>query len=238
MYRWILRFKPVSALLFAGLAIWLLCMFAGKEPPLSPRYLLPQDAQLLTYPLEDSLVTAGYLNAQYLKDQSYAHCGGDFTPRNGRVADVKSLGAGVTLGTEFCENSVGNVVVARYDNVYNPTLDRVAPLVVRYYHLLTCTVREGDQLTGGQVIGRVDGQHQWYNHVHIEVDTDIRFPFHTPQVAERSSELLVRFPADGKSLLDPMSVLVVDESQRIELHPAATWCVPDELPRFFKGEFA
>lgn len=74
--------------------------------------------------------------------------------------------------------------------------------------MLPLDVGEGDDLSPGQVIGRYERSRQWYNHVHIELDTDTAFPFHTPRVSEASSRPLNRHPASGDSLLDPLSVLV------------------------------
>lgn len=69
-------------------------------------------------------------------------------------------------------------------------------------------VKKGDRVKAYDQLGQVIN-HKWWNHVHVEIDFDIKYPFYTPQVAEKSSALLVRKGATDSSLLNPMEILVV-----------------------------
>lgn len=229
---WIAAPAAILLLVFLITRLW------RPFPPPQPKYTLPAGSQLLSYPLEDGLITAGYLNQRYLEKNKFNHFGTDIMPRSGKEARVYASGMGTVLGTEFCDNNVGNVVVARYDRVYDPTRKIVTSVVIRYYHMLSLSVKGGDALSPGQVIGSVDGRHKWYNHVHVEVDADTVYPFHTPQVAEHSSELLIRFPASGDSLLDPVSVLAVRKGGQIGIHPHSDCCAEKDAPCFFAAEYA
>jgi murein DD-endopeptidase MepM/ murein hydrolase activator NlpD len=204
--------------------------FASPPPPDLPRIEAPEGAQLLFFPLDDSVVSAGYLNEKYLADQGYPHYAINLWAPGTR--EVLSVGDGVVLGTELCDNSVGNIAVIRYDDVYIPETGETASLIARYYHMTGTLVAEGDAVTAGRQIGTIDGSHQWYNHVHIELDFDVEHPFHTPQVAEASSELLQRYPADGSSIADPFAVLSLGEAQRASSHKNAEWCTDTDVPRF------
>lgn len=183
--------------------------------------------------MDDSLISAGYKNKQYLADQGYQHYAIDLWAPGSR--NVLSCGNGVVLGIEFCDNSVGNIAVIQYDNVYIPQTREVVSLVARYYHMIEIFINKGDVITAGQAIGTVVGSRQWYNHVHIELDTDVLHQFNTPQVAEASSELLQRYPADGNSIIDPFSVLVLSEGQRASLPQNITWGTEVDLPRYVHG---
>jgi murein DD-endopeptidase MepM/ murein hydrolase activator NlpD len=206
---------------------------ALPPPPDLPEVTAPEGSQLLFFPMEESLVTAGYKSTWYLTEHGYPHYAADLWAPGGR--DVLSCGNGMVLGTEFCDNSLGNIAVIQYDHVYIPHTGQSVPLIARYYHMAEIYIGKGDMVTAGQVIGMVISSHEWHNHVHIELDTDISYPFHTPQVAEASSELLHRYPADGQSILDPFSVLVLGEEQRASLHKSATWGTEADLPRYVGG---
>ena len=193
---------------------------------------LPPGAQVLFYPLQTGTVVAGFQNPEYRAEKGFSHFGLDITPVYAVPADVLASGAGRVLGAEWCDNSLGNIAIIRYNDVYNPTTRKTADLIARYYHMVSVTVKEGDAVAAGTKIGEIDGGHPQLNHTHIELDSDTEFPFHTPQVAESSSKLLQRHPATGESILNPVSVLVLRDGQKITLHPKATFCTRQDSPRF------
>lgn len=191
----------------------------------------PEGAQLLLYPMDIGTITAGYQNPVYYEKNSYAHFGTDITVPSGQ-GNVLASGRGVVLGTEFCDNSLGNIVVIRYPDVYVPQTGETTSLIARYYHMTAIFLEKDDVVSAGQIIGVVDRSHKWYHHVHLELDTDLAYPFHTPQVAESSSALLNRFPADGSTIIDPISVLVAGEGQHIFVSPTSDCCEEKDNPRF------
>lgn len=179
--------------------------------------------QLLIFPMFDCTVAAGYKNKAYKKGYGYVHYGVDFDSKRAVDFDVIASGKGTVVGTEKNNNSIGGVVVIRYDKVYNPTLEKVGSLIVRYYHLFSIAVKEGEIVNAYDTIGKVSGYHKWWNHAHVEIDSDTMHPFHTPQVSESASKMLVRKGANDKTMLDPMTVFVVGKHQKCKVHSLATY---------------
>lgn len=183
----------------------------------------PENAQLLIFPMIECTVAGGFKNSLYKKDYGYVHYGVDFDDRWGKDFDVIASGDGKVLGIEKNSNSIGGVVVIQYDNVQLPGTRQIIPLIARYYHLYNVKVVKGQTVKAYDVIGTVSGGHKWYNHVHMELDTDIKYPFYTPQVSEDASKLLVRNGATDTTLLNPMNVLVVGEKQTCVVHSLAVY---------------
>jgi len=192
----------------------------------------PAGAQILIFPINDGLIIAGYHNTTYFEKMGYPHYGIDLMAFDGGYAKIVSSGTGIVLGTEFCDNSLGYIAVIQYDDVFVPHTREVISLTARYYHMASLEVSEGDVLSLRQPIGSIDGSHEHYHHIHIELDANIEFPFHTPQVAESSSSLLYRHPATGENIIDPVLVLAAGDGQSIFVHPNALYCTEKDEPRF------
>ena len=202
---------------------------------------LPSGAQLALFPMWECTVAAGFKNPAYRFDPAhpFPHYGADFDSLGAEGFDVLASGDGTVLGVEFCSgNSLGGVVVIEYPRVYLPASGRVRDLVFRYMHLSRISVAKGDAVSAYSVIGRVSGSHKWWNHVHVEVDTDTLHPFHTPQVAENGSALLSARGASDSTMLDPMDVLAVGERQTAVVHPRAQYVSAKDLPKFHARAFA
>lgn len=239
--RW-LCWLIAAMLAIAALAGWLVWrLWPGVVSQPDPAAQLPvvdnipAGAQLLLYPIDKGVVTAGYQHPTYLQKNGYAHYGTDYTSHDADYANILASGDGEVLGVEACTNSLGTILVVRYNDVYNPTSGEVLPVIARYYHLLTGTVQAGDTVTAGQVIGTIYGSHASYHHVHIELDRNVEQPFNTPQVAEASSQLLNRYPADGSSLIDPVELMVLGEGQYSYIHPNSDCCAQKDNPRYRVG---
>ena len=127
-------------------------------------------------------------------------------------------------------------MVIQYDNVFNPTTKLKRSLIVRYYHLYSIKVKKGQTVKAYEVIGTISGSHKWWNHIHFEIDTDIKHPFHTPQVAEGSSKMLIRAGATATTILNPLTVLVVGKKQTARVHSLAVYATNAvDSPRFCEG---
>jgi len=226
------------ALLLAAIAFLAALFFIAHRympvMPDLPQVEAPAGSQLLTFPMDNAIITTGYRNPVYLQRFGFPHFGLDLVPISGGHAYILSSGEGVVLGTEFRDNSLGYIAVIRYDDVFIPQTGDIMPLIARYYHMASLYVNAGDVLSGGQVIGSVDGRHELYSHIHIEFDANINFPFHTPQVAEASSNLLYRSGATGELMINPLYVLVVGTGQWVFLHPNATYATQNDHPRFMQ----
>ena len=227
----------VIAFLFIIGAATATLLFLLRDKPVSNLEQIepPTDAQLLIFPVKNGVITAGYRNPTYLEKNGYPHYGLDITSVDGGHAEVLASGTGVVLGTEFCDNSLGNIAVIRYDQVFVPQLGKTVSLIARYYHMASFLLQQGEMVSTGQAIGSFDGKHEWYHHVHIELDTDLAYPFNTPQVAENASELLNRHPASGEKTLDPIWVLAIEQKQKIFVHPNSDCCTEKDNPRFAKS---
>lgn len=221
-------------LLIAGVCLFLLLRPAPKREPTIP---VPAGAQVLLYPMPKGYITAGYLNPRYLEKNHFQHYGVDIVPDAQGQQEVLAAGAGVVLGTEYCENNLGNIVVIQYGNVFLPARRETVSIIARYYHMLSISVEKGSAVAAGQAIGLIDSRHQWYNHSHIELDTDLEHPFNTPQVAETSSALLNRHPATGSTMLDPVGVLAAREDGFIRVHPGSDCCEPKDGLQYAAWDF-
>lgn len=232
-------FFPVIALLIIlGIAlptVWVLFHDRYDSSNLQ-QVTPPEGAQLLIFPINKGVITAGYRNPIYLEKNRFEHYGTDIVGANGGYAEVLALGDGVVLGAEFCDNSLGNIAVIRYDNVFIPETGETRSLVARCYHMDTIKVRQEEIVHSGQIIGTINGSHKWYHHVHLELDTDVGYPFHTPQVAEATSQLLKRSNATGQFIIEPLSVLTVGKEQRIYPHPNSDCCTEKDNPRYGNSE--
>lgn len=197
----------------------------------------PKGAQLLYYPMMDCTIAAGFKNAKYRKAYGYTHYGVDFDSRRAVDFDSLASGNGTVLGVEMNKNSIGGVTVIRYDNVFCPFDRKTRSVIVRKYHSAKILVKKGDKVKPLEVIAEVSGKHKWWNHDHTEIDFDVRYPFHTPQVAEWSSKMLIRKGANDKTMVDPLDVLVVHPSQKCQVHSLATYADKiDDAPRWYEGE--
>jgi len=78
---------------------------------------------------------------------------------------------------------------------------------------------------------------KWYNHIHMEIDTDTKYPFHTVGFKEIASRLLIASGATDKTLLNPLDVLVVGNEQTAILHPLATLVSSNDVPKYYEKEF-
>lgn len=227
------RFGILLALLAIGAALLIAIVLFRRQPMPDLRQVdPPEGTQLFIFPVANGVITAGYRNPAYLEKNHFIHYGTDLTAANGGHAEILASGAGIVLGTEFCDNSLGNIAVIRYEDVFVPQTGETVSLIARYYHMTSLLVEKNDVVSPGQAIGTIDGGHKWYNHVHLELDADLEYPFHTPQAAESASELLNRYPANGEQTLEPISVLVVDKGQRIFVHPNSDCCTEKDNPRF------
>lgn len=204
------------------------------------KFIVPANAQILIYPMIECTVAAGFKNKKYAMDPQHAfpHYGVDFDERGASGFNVIASGVGVVRGIEKNTNSLGGVVVIEYDKVFIPSTRKIAPLVLRYYHLYDIKVKTGQKVKAYDVIGMVSGSHKWWNHVHVEVDGDIKYPFYTMQVSENASKLLVRKGANDKKLYNPIDVFVIGKKQTARIHPLAVYVnAATDTPKYKESDF-
>jgi len=169
-------------------------------------------------PINNIRITAGYLNEAYRKKFGFLHYGTDFVHRTGGDRNIyapfpmKVLAAGR-------DRLMGNVIVAESlepIEIHNGKFKGKRKLVVRMAHLAVVNVKKGevvkpeDKAIGkyGNTSGIVRGMAA---HLHIEFDTDLKFPFHTPTLAGDGNIWKAGTRTPSKlSTVNPMDVLKVD----------------------------
>lgn len=178
--------------------------------------------QLLIMPFAVQMILCGYKNANYRKYWKYDHYGVDISTLQGGTGDdhkVYASGNGTVVTCGF-DNSGGNVIVINYPQVYNHQTRQISDMVARYMHLASIAVRPGQIIQRGMVLGVEGNTRTGDCHLHLEFDTDTRYPLHSPQVSGADDEkmvsqgnILLHGPLD--SSVNPSHVLHVGNGQRI-----------------------
>ena len=186
--------------------------------------IIPAGAQLLILPINRSVVTAGYKNPNYLRQFGFGHYGYDSYSETGNAA-VFALGSGEVVaagldGAGGNYSGMGWVTVIRYDKVYIPALGTVKSLVATTFHHQagSLRVRAGQRVTKDTVLGLYGntggvtvGGAPMGNHLHLQLDSDVRYPLYCYGVSGRGSRILKGGTVD--STLNPFGVLTAKTSQ-------------------------
>ena len=200
---------------------------------------IPLESQVLIYPMKSCTIAAGFKNTEYAKDPAhrFTHFGMDCDSFGATNFEVIASGKGTVLGIERNQNALGCVVVVKYPKVYIPKTGSVKDLIVRYIHMESIKVISGSTVSAYSVIGIVSDKHKWWNHIHVEIDSDTTHPFHTPQVAESSSSMLIRAGANDSTMIDPADVFVIGKNQKAIVHPLAIYVDAKDIPRYKEKDF-
>lgn len=144
--------------------------------------------QKLIFPINKMRLTAGYKNVNYRTQFGYTHYGVDCTDL-GR-SDFRIWGSGNGEVTHAgWSNSGGNVVIVVYRECEMKD-GSVKNLTMRYYHLKDINVKVGQKITKDTRIGHYGNTGASSGaHLHLEIDTDIRYPNYTPQISSHSGVL-------------------------------------------------
>lgn len=141
--------------------------------------------QTLILPINRAVVTASMGNAAYQARFGFPHYGTDLVSA---VGDPTVYASGVgTLVAAGWDRYAGNTVIIRYPGaVYRPD-GSVADVIFRYFHLAEIArLPTGENaITKDTVLGQYGGSgmgslHYWSPHLHVEADTDVRYPRHSP----------------------------------------------------------
>lgn len=192
--------------------------------------------QKLIMPLKKQMMLCGYKNAQYLKYWGYQHYGIDLSSIQGGAgtdAHIYASGDGIVLAAGR-DSRLGGAIAVLYYDVLNHGTGETMDLTARYMHLTSVSVKAGDKVKAGDVLG-VEGKEGTQDyHLHLEFDTDTspRYAAWTPQVAGSD------FWKKGvDSTVNPSHVLHVGEDQVIA-EPAfnEAWLNPEDLVIPKQGE--
>lgn len=175
-------------------------------------------AQKLIVPIDACQINAGYRSKRYLKEWGFNHYGVDLIERN-KQRTLHACGNGVVVACgmdgETAGQRLGNCVVIVYDDVELPD-GRVLGLSSRMYHLDSIACKVGDRVTVDTVLGQYGstGQYSSGPHLHIEFDTDTRYPAYAYGVS-RSGKVIQKGSVD--STLDPCKVFWLGRGQSLTL---------------------
>ena len=141
--------------------------------------------QKLILPLNRTLVTASMGNAAYRAKFGFPHYGTDMVSAVGDTT-IYASGTGTLIAAGW-DKYGGNVVVIRYPGaVYRPD-GTAADVIFRYFHLAELgKIPAGENaITKDTILGRYGGsgmgsKSYWSPHLHVEADTDVRYPRYSP----------------------------------------------------------
>ena len=168
--------------------------------------------QKLIMPFERQMMLCGYKNAEYLKHWGYSHYGVDISTIQGGAgtdANLYASGDGTVALTGY-DNGAGNVIAIIYPDCYNHHTGQTYSLVARYMHLKSISVKAGEKVKAGDKIGIEGNTMTGDYHLHIEFDTDTKWPAYSPQV--KGSNIIKK---GSDSTVNPSYIFYVSDSQAI-----------------------
>lgn len=141
-------------------------------------------AQRLLFPFRKGMIVCGYKTAQYQKSWGYPHYGIDISTYQGVMQNDHSIrasgdGTVVAVGND---GALGMGIAI----VYKDCIGRdgsVKTFTARYMHMKTVYVSDGQTVKAGQIIAEEGKEGTQDHHLHLELDTDTRWPTYTPQVS-------------------------------------------------------
>lgn len=187
--------------------------------------------QRLIMPIDDFKATAGYKNPAYLRKFKFNHYGIDGISVSKSLA-LYGLGNGIVKAagldgmngkTKGTESGCGFVLVIIYNNCINNKTGEESDLTATYMHLREMPkVKKGDKVTRETLLGfygdtgaNVTGQH-----LHIQFDTDTKYPLYCTGLAKAGHNLLKAGTVD--STVNPCDWLWRKEGQTISA-PASVY---------------
>lgn len=163
--------------------------------------------QKLILPINSMRLTSGYKNANYKKQFGYTHYGVDMTDKARKDKTIWGSGKGEVTHCGWHPTG-GNVVVVVYKDCIL-TNGQVRDLAIRYFHLEKINVKVGQNITKDTRIGLYGNTGSSSgDHLHIEIDTDTKYPNYTPQTS-KSNDVL---KSGIDSTINPILVLWVKKS--------------------------
>lgn len=178
-------------------------------------------AQYLRLPIDDCKFTSGYKNPTYLKQFGFKHYGNDIVSRS-KNRNLYALGNGkvIAAGLDGVKLSTaqGYVCVIVYENCMNHKLNKPIDIVVTYCHMAEMPkVKAGQIVTKNTLLGTYGATGKYVSgaHLHIQADTDIKYPLYCQGITTGTHKILKQGVSD--STIDICDVLYIDKNQSILL---------------------
>lgn len=164
-------------------------------------------SQTLLLHINRTRLTASWKTQAYRQRFGFHHYGVDMVSAAGQTL-VYAGGTGTVLAAGL-DSVLGNILVIRYDRALSHS-GAQAELVCRLFHFASLLVRQGQRVTKDIPLGRYGntGRYSAGSHLHLELDTDTRYPFYTPTLSGRSSFFSGSgLGATDATMVNPMSWL-------------------------------
>ena len=171
--------------------------------------------QKLILPFKKNIVSASCQHPYYRQYWGYDHYGWDMGCDESGY-NVKACGDGKVIETGY-DTKVGNVIVIQYNDVQLKN-GKIVDLISRMYHLKSTKVRKGQSVKKGDIIGEYGntGAGNWGIHLHIEFDTDTKYPCYAPSVS--GGNIIKR--GNASTIVNPKDIFNIDKEQTIRGCPA------------------
>lgn len=174
--------------------------------------------QYLILPLKNMILSVPYKSQDYYREYGWAHYGIDCYSNTDNT--IYSSGTGIVkiAGTDSC---FGNTVIIQYNDVYNRLTGKPQNFIVRYYHLSSICVSEGQAVKAEDKLGvyGATGKYVYGAHLHFEIDVDTKYYNYAPGISVNGT--IIRKGTD--STIDPAHILNVGKNQKIT-YDNNGWC--------------
>lgn len=175
-------------------------------------------SQLAILPIRNARITAGYKNAAYLRGMGFSHFGIDMTDKDRfqfNLAapfdlEIVAFGNDTLMGRTIIAKSLEPV------NVHYGPKRGDHNLVLRLAHLSVIGNKAsevGARLKRGEYLGQYGntGRYGGAPHLHVELDTDTRWPTYSPTLSRHSNI----WKAGTDSTINPMDCFKVASHQSL-----------------------
>jgi len=141
--------------------------------------------QKLILPFDRQMMLCGYKNPRYRQHWGYEHYGVDISTIQGEASDnhtIYASGEGMVVAVGK-DNSLGWGIAVLYPDVYNHKTGKTQDLVARYMHMAEVFVEKGQKVDVSTPLAPEGKEGTGDYHLHLEFDTDTRYPTYSPQVS-------------------------------------------------------
>lgn len=177
--------------------------------------------QLAMIPIDLARVTAGYKNKDYTawfkrtyNTAGVIHYGVDMTDKNRGTKSVRAPFDMKIVKAGF-DTLFGNVIIAVSTvpvDIHNGPKKGRRKLTVRMFHLASLSVKAGQTVKRGTIVGNYGGTGKFggADHLHVELDTDVNYPQYVNGIIN-SSNIAKRATSD--TTIHPMDVFKIFPGQ-------------------------
>jgi len=169
----------------------------------------PQTAQKLLLPINKCRITASYKTHAYRARFGFSHFGIDMCSFAGKTT-IYASGNGEVVRAGL-DNLLGNIVVVRYENVYNHQTKAAKDVIARYFHMASFNVAVGQKINKDTVLGQYGntGKYSAGAHLHIEFDANTKAPLSSKTIGKSSNIITA---AHNDTMIDPAEILHIKAS--------------------------